>query len=134
MHYHKSIEIEPRWCRGVLDTTLCDMLIISIFIRKTRIIRSILDEVKKRMWYGLDNPCLAKKNTNHFFIGNFTILAPLCDLFVLFWTFFLNERFSNVTLDCAWQMTKADNFWYHESVVNWTLLLNLTGSKDQRKL
>jgi hypothetical protein len=34
--------------------------------------------------YGPDNPCRAKTNTNNFFIGNFTILTQLCDVFVVF--------------------------------------------------
>jgi len=53
-----------------------------------------------------DNPCQAKKNANNFFIGNFTILTQLCDFFVVFWLFF-NERFSDVTLDRAWQMINS---------------------------
>jgi len=93
------------------------ILIISIFFRKTRIIRSISDELEERIWYRPDNPCRAKKNTNiffignftifntalwffccvltfffntnNFFIGNFTILTQLCDFFVVFWPFFL---------------------------------------------
>ena len=38
---------------------------------------------------GPDNPCRAKKNTNNFFIGNFTILAQLCDFFCCALTFFI---------------------------------------------
>ena len=34
-----------------------------------------------------DNPCRANKNTNNFFIGNFTILTQLCYFFVVFWPF-----------------------------------------------
>ena len=37
------------------------ILIISIFFRKTRIIRSISDELEERIWYEPDNPCRAKK-------------------------------------------------------------------------
>jgi len=36
-----------------------------IFFRSTRIIRSISDSLFKLIWYGPDNPCLAKKNTNN---------------------------------------------------------------------
>ena len=32
-------------------------------------------------------PCRAKKNTNNFLIGNFTILTQLCYFFVVFWPF-----------------------------------------------
>jgi hypothetical protein len=48
-----------------------------------------------------DNPCRAKKNTNNFFIGNFTILTQLCDFFCCVLTFLWNERFSDVMLDRA---------------------------------
>ena len=34
-----------------------------------------------------DNPCRVKKNTNNFFIGNFTIVTQLCDFFVVFLCF-----------------------------------------------
>jgi hypothetical protein len=69
----------------VLSEDICQyILIISIFFRKTMIIRSISDELEERIRYGHDNPCRAKKNTNHFFIGNFTILTQLCDFVVVF--------------------------------------------------
>ena len=32
----------------------------------------------------LHDPCRVKKNTNNFFIGNFTILTQLCDFVVVF--------------------------------------------------
>jgi hypothetical protein len=53
------------------------------------------DELEERIWYGPDNPCQAKNDTNNIFIGNFTILTQFC------------ERFSDVTLDRAWQMTNS---------------------------
>jgi hypothetical protein len=37
------------------------ILIISIFFHKTRIIRTISDELEERIWYGPDNPCRVKK-------------------------------------------------------------------------
>jgi hypothetical protein len=40
------------------------------------------------IWYGPDNPCRAKKNTNNLLIGHFKILPQLCDFFVVFWPFF----------------------------------------------
>ena len=62
------------------------ILIISILFRSTR---SISDELE-------------------FFIGNFTILTQLCDFFCCVLTFCFNERFSDVTLDHAWQMTNTE--------------------------
>ena len=53
------------------------------------IIRSISDELEERIWHRPDYPCRAKKNTNNFFIGNFTILAQLCDFFLLCFDLFL---------------------------------------------
>ena len=42
-----------------------------------------------------------KKILINFVIGNFTILTQLCDLFVVFFNVFRNERFNDVTLDRA---------------------------------
>ena len=58
--------------------------LLLFFFRKTRIIRSISDELEERNRYGHNNPCRAKKNTNNFFISNFTILTQLCDFVVVF--------------------------------------------------
>ena len=76
-----------------------EILIISIFFRKTSIIRSISDELEERIRYEPDNPCRAKKNTNNFFISNFTILTQLCDFFLCFDLFFNTNNFliSNFT-------------------------------------
>jgi hypothetical protein len=68
------------------------ILIISIFFRSTRIIRSISDELEQeRILYRPDNPCRAKKNTNNFFIGNFTILTQICHFFFNTNNFFIGN-------------------------------------------
>jgi hypothetical protein len=41
-------------------------------------------DIFELIWYGPDNPCRAKKNTNNFVIGNFIILTQLCDFVVVF--------------------------------------------------
>jgi hypothetical protein len=41
-------------------------------------------QIKKLLSSSSENPCLAKKNTNNFVIGNVTILTQLCDFFVVF--------------------------------------------------
>ena len=53
------------------------MLIINIFFTRQGL------SGPYQMNEGPDNPCRAKKNTNNFCIGNFTILTQLCDFVVL---------------------------------------------------
>jgi hypothetical protein len=69
---------------------------------------SISDELEEPIRYQMssksesDNPCRAKKNTNNFFIDNFTILTQLCDFCVLcFDLFLMKDLVTDVTLDSA---------------------------------
>ena len=129
------------------STKLCenceitDKKIISIFFHSTRIIRSISDSIFELIWYGPDNPCLAKKiliiniwygpdnpcrvkkNTNNFVIGNFTILTQLCDFFVVFWPFFFNTNnfvignFTILTQLCDFFLLCFDLFFLMKGLV-----------------
>jgi hypothetical protein len=57
----------------------CQLLLL-----ENNILNSNGQQYNKIDFCGPDNPCRAKKNTNNFFIGNFTILTQLCDFFVVF--------------------------------------------------
>jgi hypothetical protein len=67
--------------------------------KKSQSCAKIVKLLIKKLLVLPDNPCRAKKNTNNFFIGNFTILTQLCDLFAM--TFFFNTNnffISNFTI------------------------------------